>query len=631
MQWFHDMKVGTKLVASFIVMAVLTAVVGYFGISKMSVVNEMGDNIYQYELLGVSYIKEANIGLICVDRALKNFLLSSTAEDREKYLANLNTFEKQYRENLEKARPLLHSDKAKQIYDKLTEAWSDYKPVILKIIELGKAEALQERRDSVELSMKAGRQKSDLVDELLGQLTTVKEDNAKQYSAETTKIYEESRSLLLGVAAGSVLLGLALGFGIARSISQPLRASVAFADGLAVGDLGRRLDIARNDEVGMLVAAMRRVAAAEKGVAETVGKLAMGDLDVDVTPRSEADVLLRSLGVLVAADREVVALARKLSGGDLDVAVEARSERDQLMQSLGEMLARLTEVVLEVQSGSENVASGSEELSSSAETLSQGASEQASSVEECSSSMEEMASSIQQNADNARQTEALARKAADGAKRSGEAMANTVKAMRDIASKIHVIEEIARQTDLLALNAAVEAARAGDHGRGFAVVAAEVRKLAERSQNAAAEINTLSADSLSVVEESGELLNRLVPDILKTSDLVQEIAASSQEQNAGASQVNKAIQQLDQVVQQNASASEELASTSEELSSQAEHLQMSIGFFRVGGTRPKATGQAAPAKAQHRAAVKPRGRAYGARVYLGSEAAAVPEQQFEPY
>jgi len=206
-------------------------------------------------------------------------------------------------------------------------------------------------------------------------------------------------------------------------------------------------------------------------------------------------------------------------------------------------------------------------------------------VEESSASMEEMSAAINQNADNARQTESLARKAADDAKESGEAMAKTVTAMRDIASKISIIEEIARQTDLLALNAAIEAARAGEQGRGFAVVASEVRKLAERSQAAAAEINTLSASSLGVAERAGTLLEKLVPDILRTSELVQEIAASSLEQGSGASQVNRALQQLDQVVQQNASASEELASTAEELSSQAEQLQATISFFRLDSGR----------------------------------------------
>jgi methyl-accepting chemotaxis protein len=171
-----------------------------------------------------------------------------------------------------------------------------------------------------------------------------------------------------------------------------------------------------------------------------------------------------------------------------------------------------------------------------------------------------------------------------------------VSAMKEIASKISIIEEIARQTNLLALNAAIEAARAGEHGKGFAVVAAEVRKLAERSQKAAAEINQLSSNTLRVSEKSGEMLDKLVPDIQRTAELVQEITAACREQDTGAAQINKALQQLEQVIQQNASASEEMASTTEELTGQSDQLVSALSFFRTGDGARFATGRNAAAK-----------------------------------
>ena len=272
-----------------------------------------------------------------------------------------------------------------------------------------------------------------------------------------------------------------------------------------------------------------------------------------------------------------------LARGDLTMTVDVRSkdETGQLLSAMKNMVENLRKVVVDVNTAAQNVASGSQQMSSTSQQMSQGATEQAASAEEVSSSMEQMASNIKQNADNAQQTEKIALKAAEDAEKGGKAVAETVAAMKEIASKISIIEEIARQTNLLALNAAIEAARAGEHGKGFAVVASEVRKLAERSQTAAAEISKLSASSVQVAEKAGEMLTKIVPDIQKTAELVQEISAASNEQNTGAEQINKAIQQLDQVIQQNASASEEMASTAEELSSQAELLIDTIGYFKV--------------------------------------------------
>ncbi|GFE56679.1 methyl-accepting chemotaxis protein [Geobacter sp. AOG1] len=281
--------------------------------------------------------------------------------------------------------------------------------------------------------------------------------------------------------------------------------------------------------------------------------------------------------------REAVTVSNRLAEGDLSVTVVSTGgdEAGQLLSAMQNMLGKLREIVGEVKSAAANVSSGSQELSSSAEEMSQGASEQAAAAEEASASMEQMTSNIRQNADNALQTEKIAVKSATAALEGGKAVNETVTAMKDIAKKISIIEEIARQTNLLALNAAIEAARAGEHGKGFAVVASEVRKLAERSQKAAAEISSLSASSVDVAEKAGQLLGMMVPDIQKTAELVQEINAASREQDLGAEQINKAIQQLDQVIQQNASASEEMASTSEELSSQAEQLYNAVAFFRL--------------------------------------------------
>ncbi|PBQ33762.1 chemotaxis protein [Sphingobacteriaceae bacterium] len=276
-------------------------------------------------------------------------------------------------------------------------------------------------------------------------------------------------------------------------------------------------------------------------------------------------------------------LAEKIANGDLTatITIEQKDEVGDLAASLKKMATKLQEVIGFVVSASQSISVASNQMSSSAQQMSEGATEQASSVEEISSSMEEMAANIQQNTNNSKETEKIARSAAKDVTESNEAVAKTVGSMKTIANKISIIGEISRQTNLLALNAAVEAARAGEHGKGFAVVAAEVRKLAERSQLAATEINELSSLSVDIATRSGELLNSVVPNIQKTSDLVQEISSSSVEQNAGADQVNNAIQQLNQVVQENAATAEEMAAGSEELNAQAESLKDMVSFFKI--------------------------------------------------
>ena len=277
-------------------------------------------------------------------------------------------------------------------------------------------------------------------------------------------------------------------------------------------------------------------------------------------------------------------VAQEIAQGRLtaSISISSRDEVGRLAANLNEMTNSLHEVVGNVQEASQTINAGSEEVAATAESLSQGATEQAANVEEVSSSMEQMAANIKQNAENARVTEQIALKSAENAEKGGESVAKTVDAMRQIADKINIVEEIARQTNLLALNAAIEAARAGEHGKGFAVVAAEVRKLAERSGMAAAEISELSASSVEVAESAGAMLAEMVPDIKKTSELIQEITASTNEQYTGAEQINKAILQLDQVIQQIASSSESMAASSDDLSSQAARLMQTISFFDLG-------------------------------------------------
>ena len=275
-------------------------------------------------------------------------------------------------------------------------------------------------------------------------------------------------------------------------------------------------------------------------------------------------------------------ITRQIAAGNLTVSVETNeNNKGSLLFAMKEMVTKLNHILGEVHSSSDALGSASEQVSATSQSLSQAASEQSASVEETSASMEEISASIAQNTESSKVTDSISTKAAKDVEYGGQSVKETVQAMKQIAGKISIIDDIAYQTNLLALNAAIEAARAGEHGKGFAVVAAEVRKLAERSQIAAQEIGLVATNSVALAEQAGQLFEHLVPDIRRTSDLVQEITAASQEQSAGVAQINIAMSQLNQITQQNASASEELAATAEEMTSQASQLMDLISYFKV--------------------------------------------------
>jgi methyl-accepting chemotaxis protein len=530
--------IKSKLTIAFgFLVAVLIGTAGY-GIYSLSNANAAMEYVTKVAAARLDSIQQLNILSLNRIRAQKNMLLATSKEETDKFYASGEKLEQEFNALLDQ---LASTASAEQ-----QASWQETRDLAAANHAANEKvnDAVRRADMTAAATISAGESRKAItaLTAKLEDAVQVNRDRMATANQTAEDNYLQTRMLLITISVLAVIAAIATALWIAMGITSGLRKIKTVVDGVAVGDLNQTVAIKTNDEIKDLV---------------------------------------DTINVMTANLRNTADIADQISNGDLTVMPTPLSDKDTLGLALESMVGRLRGVVADALSASLNVSSGSQELSASSEQVSQGATEQASAAEEASAAMEEMASNIKQNADNAAQTEKIARQSSKDAETSGEAVNRAVAAMRTIAEKISIVQEIARQTDLLALNAAVEAARAGEHGKGFAVVASEVRKLAERSQSAAAEISAMSGETVQAAEEAGSMLARLVPDIRKTAELVSEITAACREQDIGASQINEAIQQLDKVTQQNSSASEEMASTSEELAAQSEELQTSIAFFKV--------------------------------------------------
>ena len=512
------------------------------------------------ESLRIAYqVRRALTELRVAQSNIRQSLLTSDDGETAAYVKRSQDQYREARQILETLRRSVSEDEKRQV-DMVLERMGKWEHVLNRMGELS---TLNSESKAADLSTGDVLVAFRTVETQLDELKDLQDRFMAKAQAGAEETYGSLKMQLIVLVAVSLLIAIGAALYIAISISRGLGKAVGLANAVALGDLNQNIEVTTNDEIKDLVTALN-----------------------DMT----------------ANLRVTAGLAEEIAKGNLTVQPKRLSEKDTLGIALETMLEKLRAVVTDAIGAADNVAAGSQELSASSEELSQGSSEQAAAAEEASASMEQMAANIKQNAENANQTEKIARQSSKDAQSSGEAVNKAVDAMQTIAEKISVIQEIARQTDLLALNAAVEAARAGEHGKGFAVVASEVRKLAERSQGAAAEISSLSSDSVKIAQEAGQMLAKLVPDIRKTAELVEEITAACREQDIGAEQINQAIQQLDKVTQQNSSASEEMAATSEELASQAEQLQDTISYFRIDDQGVKS--HKSPAPTTHHPVIK---------------------------
>jgi methyl-accepting chemotaxis protein len=610
------MKVATRLALGFGAVVLLLLVLSTVSTIRMAAMNQDMDMIMEDRYPKILLANEAAIRTLDNGRQLRSMLLATSDEERDKYKMVAEENRVKVADALSKLDKLLTLPKGRQLYKDITDRNSQLNPAYEELYSLIKNDPKKALSFMKEQFVVINNGYLVALEALVKFQRELMEEERIAANAN----YETTRTVIITLSVSAVLIAIALAWLITTSLVKSLGGEPNYAADvmrrISDGDLSGEVRTRPGDNGSLLltikemVAKLTQVIDGQRTVVEAANRgnfAARIDLNgLRGFQRDMGEGLNQLATTTGASIDDVVRVMGAMSEGDLTQTIDKPYEGayGELKKYANNTVAKLAQVVSEVNANAEGLAAASEEVSATANSLAQAASEQAAGVEETSASVEQMTASVAQNTDNAKVTDAMASRAATEATEGGEAVRSTVSAMKQIAAKVLIIDDIAYQTNLLALNAAIEAARAGEHGKGFAVVAAEVRKLAERSQIAAQEIGEVATSSVSLAEQAGQMLGAMVPNIKKTSELVQEITAASEEQSSGLAQINGAIAQLSQTTQQNAAGSEELASTAEQMSSQAEELQQAMSFFKIGhGSGGNARG--AVPRLQPRGGVKP--------------------------
>ncbi len=646
MQWFSNQSIGRKLAIGFGVLAILMTVVGVRGILATRAVNRLMTSSRDTHVLPALQLKEANVELLKISRAVRNALLDDDVAAIDKRARDIVKYDSLFRDSFDRYRQRIVRPQQKAMAADLLRAYDILRPQQDAIVQLA-------RRGDVaagKAQLPVIRAQADSIENLLASLVASKLALMDEATAEAARDYDHTIRLLTAL----MLLGVAMAIVVAVSITRPivstLRDLSVAADAAAKGDLEQDVQIHSRDELGALAEAMQRMLKAQREFAASAGQLSAGDMSARIAVRSERDVLGQSLvqlrETLQQLTAETTTLAKAAQAGKLaargndkqfkgvyrelvvgfnnvlDAVVRPIEEASEVLGELAErrMTARVTgqyagdfakistsingaaetleSALEEVRLASEQVASAGDQIAAGSQTLAEGASQQAASLEEIASSVQELSASAGQMANHAQHATNLAGESRQLVEAGRDRMTALSQAMEKIRTSsdqtariVKTIDEIAFQTNLLALNAAVEAARAGDAGRGFAVVAEEVRALAIRSAAAARETAALIEESVQHTR-SGVALNSEVTGQLAQIDahsttvaaVIAEIAHAGVQQRDGVNQITAAVEQLNAVTQQVAANAEESASASEELAGQSQTLNAMVATFELAST-----------------------------------------------
>ena len=498
MVMFKNLKIGVKLIAAFLVVSIITGIVGYVGVSNMKKLNEAADDLYQRELLGVSYIKQANVGIVSIGRSLRNAILASTQEERNQFIGNITARIPKVQADMDKAQKLFNSEQAKRDFANLQSEWTQYQADIKKAEEIIAAEKLSEKLESTQYVQHTIRELAHTVDEHLSDLVKIKEKDAELAAESSNKLYDDSRAVMIAFAVGGVLIGLILGFFISRAITKPLNEAVKVANQLANGDLTARIDVTSKDETGQLLAAM-------KAMVDKLGQV-IGEVRGAAT-------------ALSSASEEVSATAQSMSQGTSEQAA-----------SVEETSASVEQMSASINQNTENAKVTDGMAAKAAKEADEGGE----AVRETVEAMKSIAEKISIIDDIAYQTNLLALNAAIEAARAGE----HGKGFAVVAAEVRKLAERSQ----------VAAQEIGEVAQGSVGLAEKAGKLLDEIVPSIKKTSELVQEISAASEEQSSGAGQINNAMEQLNKVTQQSASSSEELAATAEEMSGQAEQLQQLM-----------------------------------------------------------------------------------
>jgi methyl-accepting chemotaxis protein len=633
--WFKNLKIGKKIIFSFIVVSAITALVGYQGLTGMSTLNSMLNDLYEKETIGLSHLKEANIDLIYFGRAQNNFLLAASNEERDRHLDRMEMYEGLLKENLEKATPLVYTDQGKALLRDFDKTWKEYKIIVDKIVALAKLEDLASKKESVTLAQTIGRNKSDEIDTILTQMARAKEENGKMAYEVSDAVYEESRMFLILLIIGAVGLGLGLGLFISKIISKPLIQLSGIANKVAAGEVDVEVQQTTKDEIGMLMGAFSTLIENVKTQVYVAEKIAEGDLNVEVKVKSEKDVLNKAFVKVVKSLKDLISEAVMLSkagvegrlstrgnagnfkGGyrdivqgvneTLDAVIKPTQEgagvleimaqgdftprvsgnylgdHQLLKNSVNKMGESVGAILNQVKEAVQATASASTQISSSTEQMAAGAQEQSSQASEVAAAVEEMSKTILETTKNSSSASEASKKAGQIAKEGGAVVNQTIAGINRIADVVKesasTVQQLGKSSDQIGEIVQVIDDIADQTNLLALNAAIEAARAGEQGRGFAVvadEVRKLAERTTKATKEIAVMIKQIQKD---TSGAVESMNQGTVEVEKGKELANKAGDSLKEIIIGAESVVDlitQVAAASEEQSAASEQISKNI-------------------------------------------------------